>query len=116
MLLKILSGALLLVSVGLSLRHGWQGVTGRVPPEIAQTVADMGVTRPVMTVLAWSNLVVAGLLLLPATFFAGNVLNAAGILLLMAYALHAGNPTFAAIEVPFLLLPLALLWLRHPLA
>ncbi|WP_083325874.1 hypothetical protein [Hymenobacter coccineus] len=66
--------------------------------------------------LSWLNLPVAGLLLFPATFLAGNLLNAAGILLIMGYALQTGNLRTAALEIPFPLLPLGLLWLRHPLA
>ena len=58
----------------------------------------------------------AALLLFPPTILLGNLLSAAGILLIMALALHVGNLRLAAIEIPFLLPPLALIWLKHPLA
>jgi hypothetical protein len=35
---------------------------------------------------------------------------------MMSSALRVGNLRLAAIEVPFLLLPLALIWLKHPLS
>jgi hypothetical protein len=53
--------------------------------------------------------------LFPQTFFAGNLLGAAVILLIVALALNAGNIKMALIEVPFFLMPLILIWLGHPL-
>lgn len=79
-------------------------------------IGGLGIAPPVLVGLSWLNLLVAGLLLFPATFFTGNLLNAAVILLLIAYALRAGNLHTALVEVPFLLLPLALIWLKHSLA
>lgn len=114
--MKILSALLLLLSAGLSLRHGWAGVTGHVSPEAEKMLGGLGIAPVVLVGLSWLNLLVAGLLLFPATFFAANLLNAAAILLLIAYALRAGNLATALVELPFLLLPLLLIWLRHPLA
>ncbi|AMR29399.1 hypothetical protein A0257_21390 [Hymenobacter psoromatis] len=114
--MKIISGLLLLVSVGLTARHGWAGITGNVSPEAEKMIGGLGIAPPILVGLSWLNLLVAGLLLFPATFFAGNLLNAATILLLIAYALRAGNLQTALVEVPFLLLPLALIWLKYPLA
>lgn len=114
--MKIISGILLLISVGLSVRHGWAGVTNTMSPEAEQMIGSLGIGKPVLVALSWLNLLVAGLLLFPPTFFTGNLLNAGVILLIMAYALRAGNLRTAAIEVPFLLLPLVLIWLKHPLA
>ncbi len=79
-------------------------------------IGGPGIGKPALLGLSWLNLLVAGLLLFPPTFFAGNLLNAAAILLIIAYALKAGNLKTALLEVPFLLLPLLLIWLKHPLA
>lgn len=54
-------------------------------------------------------------MLIPRTFFVGNVLNAITIVVIMALALNAGKPRIALIEIPFLALPLILIWLKHPL-
>ena len=114
--MKILSALLLLLSAGLSLRHGWAGVTGNVSPEAEKMLGGLSIAPAVLVGLSWLNLLIAGLLLFPATFFAANLLNAGAILLLIGYALRAGNLTTALTELPFLVLPLLLIWLRHPLA
>ncbi|OGX90865.1 hypothetical protein [Hymenobacter coccineus] len=114
--MKIISGLLLLASIGLTARHGWAGVTGHVSPAAEKILGGLGIAPPILVGLSWLNLLVAGLVFFPATFFAGNLLNAATILLLIAYALRAGNLPTALVEMPFLLLPLALIWLKHPLA
>jgi hypothetical protein len=55
------------------------------------------------------------MVLFPRTFFLANVLNAVLILLIMALALRVGNLKTALIEIPFLAMPLLLIWLKHPL-
>ena len=59
-------------------------------------------------------LVIGVLLLFPRTFFVGNLLNAITILIIMALALHADVPRIALLEIPFLLMPLVLIWLKYP--
>ena len=113
--MKIVSGLLLLVSVYLNVTHGWAGITQNLKPAEAQMLTELGFTKALLYGFSVYNLAVAGLLLFPATFWLGNVLNAFGFLLLMALALHVGNLEIAAVEIPFLLLPLALIWLKHPL-
>lgn len=113
--MKIISGLLLLVSVYLSVRHGWAGITRSFKPAEAQMLASLGFTQPLLYVVSVVSLASALLLLFPPTFLLGNLLNAAVVLLMMGLALHVGNLRFAAIEIPFLLLPLALIWLKHPL-
>ncbi|WP_228404772.1 hypothetical protein [Chryseobacterium wanjuense] len=54
------------------------------------------------------------LLLIPRTFFLGNMLNAISILLIMALALRSGNYKMALIEIPFLVMPLLMIWLKYP--
>jgi len=113
--MKIITGILLLVSLGFSIRHGWSSVRGNFSSVEANMIAELGINQPVIFGLGVVNLAAAGLLLFPQTFFAGNLLSAAGILFIMSRALHVGNLRIVAIEVPFLLLPLALMWLKHPL-
>lgn len=114
--MKIISGLLLLVSVFLSIRHGWAGITQTLKPAQAQLLAFLGFTRTTLYMFSFYTLAMAGLLLFPKTFFLGNLLNAAGFLLMLSLALHMGNLRLAAIELAILMLPLALIWLRHPLA
>ena len=114
--MKILSGILILVTVYLSAKHGWGGITGNVKPEEAAMMNGLGISKPVLNVISIASLAVAVLVLFPQTFFVANVLNAITILLIMAYAIQSGNLRIALIEIPFLLLPLLLIWLKHPLS
>lgn len=66
---------------------------------------------PILGVLA---LLVGVLLLFPKTYFLGNLLNAMSIVLIMAFALRAGNYKLALMEIPFFLLPLLMIWLKYP--
>jgi len=77
-------------------------------------MAELGMaewTMPVFGVLAMS---VGLMLLIPKTFFIGNLINALSIVLIMALAMRAGNLRIAMIEIPFLLIPLLLIWLKYP--
>ena len=112
--MKIISGLLLLVSVYLSVRHGWPGVTQTLKPAEAAMLAGLGFTKPTLYAFSIYTLAVAALLLFPPTFFLGNLLNAGGFLLMAALALRTGNLRLAATELVILLLPLALIWLKHP--
>ncbi len=58
----------------------------------------------------------AMLILWPPTFIAGNFLMAAGILLIICLQLSVQSLKGAAIEVPFLLLNLLIIYLQHPLS
>lgn len=114
--MKIISGLLLLVSVYLSARHGWAGVTQTLKPAEAEMLADLGFTKATLYAFSMYTLAGAAMLLFPRTFFWGNLLHAAGFVLLAALALRTGNLRLAATELAVLLLPLALIWLKHPLA
>ena len=114
--MKIISGLLLLASVYLSVRHGWAGLTQTLKPVETEMLAGLGFTRPTLVAFSVYTLAGAALLLFPQTFFWGNLLGAAGFLLLAALALRTGNLRLAATELAIMLLPLALIWLRHPLA
>ncbi|RYF72440.1 MAG: hypothetical protein EOO39_12150 [Cytophagaceae bacterium] len=114
MTLKIISGVLILVTAFLSVKHGWGGISGNVKPEEAKMMADLEISQPVLLIISVMSLAVGGLVLFPQTFFVGNLLNATTILLIMAYALRVDNLKIALIEIPFLLMPLLLIWLGHP--
>ena len=113
--MKIISGLLLLVAVFLSVRHGWAGLTQTLKPAETELLAGLGFTRSTLVAFSSYTLAGAALLLFPQTFFWGNLLGAAGFLLLAALALRTGNLRLAATELAFMLLPLALIWLKHPL-
>src|SRR5258707_189183 len=110
----IISGALILVTAFLSFRHGWAGLTMNMKPEQAGMMKDLGMTRPLLYVFSVLTLLGGIMVLFPQTFFAGSLLNALLILLIMALSLKAGNLRTALIEIPFLAMPLVMIWLGHP--
>jgi hypothetical protein len=111
--LKLLAGALLLVSATLSARQGWAMLHGQ-PPAL-ELLQRLGVSRPGQVALGVAVLLGAALTLLPATFWAGGFVSAACILLILTLQLTHRNLPGAVGELPFLLLALVVLYLGHPL-
>jgi hypothetical protein len=113
--MKIISAILLLITAFLSFKHGWGGITNTMKPEEAQMISGLGINTSMLKVLSVLNLTIGLMILFPQTFFVANMLNAAVILLIMGMALNTGNLKMALIEIPFLLMPLVLIYLGHPL-
>jgi hypothetical protein len=111
--MKIVGIILLLISAALSLKHGWDAFQ---PPsaEQAKMMANLGVTKSIMPYFGVFSIVVGSMLFFPQTFFISNVLNAMTIVLIMAMSLRAGDYRTALIEIPFLVLPMILIWLKYP--
>jgi hypothetical protein len=110
---NILSLALLILSAGLNFKHGWDAFQ-RVGGEQAKIMADLGLTPSIMPYIGVLSIAVGFLMIIPQTFFTGNLLSAFTILLIMALSLKAGNYQMALLEIPFLLMPLLLIWLKYP--
>ena len=114
MILKILSGLLILGTTVMSIRHGWGGLTGNARPADIALMTKIGMGKSVRFGLDALTVLVGVLVLFPRTFFVGNLLGAVLFVVIIAFALNSGNIRAALIEVPFLLIPLVLLWLGHP--
>ena len=112
--MKVISGILILITVFLNVKHSWGGLTNNVTPEESKMFADLGINRTVGIIIAVFTLIAAVLILFPQTFFTGNLLNAAIILSILALSLKTGNIKLALIEIPFLLMPLVMIYLGHP--
>jgi hypothetical protein len=78
-------------------------------------MSGLGIGRYFILSIRLVNLAVCLLILFPQTFFIANLSNAAVILLIMTLGLKTGNVKIVLIEIPFLLLPLVLIYLGHPL-
>ncbi|MVM29741.1 hypothetical protein GO755_06835 [Spirosoma sp. HMF4905] len=113
--MKIISGILILITVFFSIKHGWAGITNNVKPEEAKLFTELGFGKPVMLLISILTLAVGLLVLFPQTFFSANLINAAVILLILAFQVKAHNMKAALIEIPFLLMPLIMIYLGHPL-
>lgn len=112
--MKIISAILILVSAFLSVKHGWDAFR---PASIAQAkmMADLSISKAAMPYVGSFSIIVGLTLLLPQTFLVSNILNAITIVLIMAMSLNTGNYKIALPEIPFLALPMILIWLGHPL-
>lgn len=109
----VISAILLLASVALSLKHGWDAFQPPTP-EQAKMMANLGITRSMAPFVGGLSIITGLLLLFPRTFFIGNIISAVTILLIMALSLRAGDVRTALIEIPFLAVPLILIWLKYP--
>ncbi|MCH5717119.1 hypothetical protein [Niabella hibiscisoli] len=114
MIKSIISLVLLAVSVFLAFKHGWDTFNYKKHPESLKMMNDLGIPEPMIPIFAGLTLLIGVLLLIPKTFFAGNVLNAISILIIMALAMRTGNFKMALMEIPFLIMPLVLIWLKYP--
>lgn len=112
--MKIVSGILILITVYLNIKHGWSGLMNKMSPEEAKMFADLGLETAMIKVISVLSLATAVMILFPQTFFIGNLVNAGVILLIMALALKTGNIRTALMEIPFLLMPLVMIYLGHP--
>lgn len=114
MIKSLISLALLLISAFLSFKHGWDGLNYRNNPGAEKMMGELGIEASFAPVVGAVTIAIGLLILIPRTFFVGNLLNAITILVIMALALRVGNVKMALIEIPFLIMPLLLIWLKYP--
>jgi hypothetical protein len=114
MVKNIISALLLLISVTLSFKHAWDTLHYKNNPASVKMMESLGISEAFILYLAAVAIVVGVLLLFPDTFLLGNMLNAILIVIIMGLALRAGNYRMALIEIPFLALPLVMIWLKYP--
>lgn len=112
--MKILSIILIAVSVFLNMRHGWGAIQAGKDPEQAKMMTELGISKTYAPFIGVVLIIIGVMILIPQTFFIGNLLNAVSILCIMALALNSGNIRIAVTEIPFLILPLVLIWLKYP--
>lgn len=113
--MKIVSSVLILITAFLSLKHGWDGLHIDSNPQQLKMAADLGAGRTMVMVMSILSIVVGIAVLFPQSFFVANLIHAMTILLIMVFSLRGGNVRIALIEIPFLLIPLVLIYLGHPL-
>jgi len=75
----------------------------------------LGFGKSVITIMSLVGIAVGIAVLFPRSYFIACVVNAVTIVLIMAFSLKAGNYKTALIEIPFLLIPLLIIYLGHPL-
>lgn len=115
MVVKLLSGFLILISLFVGFSHGIGTLRHKASVAESKMMGELGITETMRQAIAVVSIVLAILIVFPQTFFAGNLLRALMIVITMALSLKASNFKFALIEIPFLLMPLVLVYLGHPL-
>ncbi|WP_317124961.1 DoxX family protein [Taibaiella helva] len=98
----------------LSFKHGWDTFHYKSNPQSLKMMNELGISEGMIPVMGVLTILTGILLLFPRTFFWGNVLNALSIVLIMALALRASNVNMVILEIPFLVIPLVVIWLKYP--
>lgn len=111
--MKAISIILIIISSVLSLKHGWDAFLPNTA-EQAKMMANIGITKTMVPYLGVLSIALGLMLPFPQTFVLGNILNAVMIVLIMALSLNAGDYKTALVEIPFLAIPLVLIWLKYP--
>ncbi|SEA79016.1 hypothetical protein SAMN05443550_105213 [Pedobacter hartonius] len=118
MFIRMISGSLILFSAIMGTKHGWSLLN--IKPGHAGPVADLLLTlnlsQPTLKLFSILTILGGFLLLPPQTFLAGNLLNICLFLFLIIRFLIAGDIKHALSEISFLLVPVVLIFLKHPLA
>lgn len=114
MIKHLISLLFLIASVWLSFKHAWDTWQYKDNPETFKMMTSLGISEQAIPFFVLLTVTIGVLLLIPATFFWGNLLNAVSIVIIMALALQAGNVKMALIEIPFLAMPLLMIWLKYP--
>jgi hypothetical protein len=113
MAIKIVNPALMLFPAYMGIKHGWSGLSGK--QEVLDMFHKWNIGKYGVMAIGFFTMFSAVLMLIPKTFLWGNFLMAAGILLMMCLHLQDRNIKGVLIEIPFLLLSLIIIYLKHPL-
>jgi hypothetical protein len=114
MIKNIISLLLLIVSVSLSFKHAWDTAHYQRNPESFKMMESLGVSVSMVPAFVGLTLVTGILMLIPKTFFLGNIIHAMSIVMIMGLALRSGNIRIALVEIPFLVMPLLMIYLKYP--
>jgi len=98
----------------MGVKHGMAMALGK--PEMIEMFGKWSINKTGIQILGVIGLIATALLLFPQTFVWGNLITAGMILFIMVQFLKARDLKGVLIELPFLLLPLLLIYLQHPLA
>lgn len=110
--LKILNSILILFALYMGIKQGFAMMNGKT--EMLQMFGKFGMGKNGLFILGLFTVIGAIMVLFPKTFVYGNFITAAGILFILALELNHKDLKAAAIELPFLLLSLVILYLQHP--
>jgi hypothetical protein len=113
MLVKIINSLLIIFIVFMGFKQGWAMLSGKT--EMLAMFGKWHLGKQAVIAFGIVTLLSALLILLPQTFVYGNFLMAASILFIICMQLNIKALKGAAIEVPFLLMNLLVIYLQYPL-
>ncbi len=113
MILKILNSVLIFFAVFMGIKHGWNMLVAK--PEMLEMFGKWGFNKYAVAINGAVTLLASILILFPKTFVWGNCIMAVGILMIICLQLSQKDLKGAAIEIPFLLLNLIIIYLQYPL-
>ena len=96
----------------MGLKQGWAMVSGK--PEMLELFGKWNFNKSAVMVVGAITILSAILIVIPKTFVWGNFLMAAGILMILCFQLFDKNLKGAALEIPFLLLNLVIIYFQYP--
>lgn len=112
MIFKLLNGALMLFAIFMGLKQGYAMTLGK--PQMVEMFSKWSFSSPALMTMGIMTMLAAVLIVFPKTFVWGNFLMAATILLIMCLHLLDRDLKGFAIELPFILLNLVIIYLQHP--
>lgn len=112
MMLQIVSGAAILFTAFMSIRHGLAGL--RMNPQTVKMMSGIGFNEKIVMPFSILSILAGLAVLIPQTFMQGCVLNALLILVIMIFALWNRQFTTALIEIPFLAIPIMMMFMGYP--
>ncbi len=113
MILKIINSVLILFAIFMGFKQGYAMLSAK--PEMLEMFGKWNFSKNAVVINGAITLLASILILFPKTFVWGNFLMAAGILMIICLQLLNKDLKGAAIEIPFLLLNLVIIYLQHPL-
>lgn len=112
MILKIINSVLILIAVFMGLKQGWAMLSCK--PEMVEMFSKWNFSKTAVMINGVITMIGALLILFPKTFVWGNFIMAAGILMIICLHLLDKDLKGVAIEIPFLLLNLVIIYLQYP--
>ncbi|WP_265131075.1 DoxX family protein [Chryseobacterium oranimense] len=112
MLLKIIGSILILIAFFMGLKQGYAMLMAKT--EMLTMFGKWNFSKTAVIINGAITIIASLMILFPKTFLWGNFLMAAGILLIICFHSLDRDLKGVAIELPFLLLNLAIIYLQHP--
>lgn len=109
---KYLNIILIIIAVFMGLKQGWAMLTAK--PEMLYLFGKWNLNKSMVMLAGALTMLGAILIVIPKTFVWGNFLMAAVILMILCFQLFDKNLKGAALELPFLLLNLIIIYFQYP--